>query len=208
MHPQSGYTVFTRHFAAEGRGARSGCAASTPRRAPVIDHSLLGHPDDLARLIAGLKQVERVLDAPALARRTVGRNVPETPPKSDAEWEDLVRTRTAIGYHPVGTCRMGSDEASVVDLELRVRAVSGPARRRRLGHPPGQLCQHQRAHHHGRGAGGRHHSQAGLREHAAWDGKSARAWGEQAAVERVLDADNLSRRDAGLVGRRAGALLG
>ena len=42
--------------------------------------------------------------------------------------EDLVedlRRRVDLLYHPVGTCRMGSDETAVVDPELRVRGVEG-----------------------------------------------------------------------------------
>ena len=38
--------------------------------------------------------------------------------------EDL-RRRVDLLYHPVGTCRMGSDENAVVDHELRVRGIDG-----------------------------------------------------------------------------------
>jgi choline dehydrogenase len=44
---------------------------------------------------------------------------------SDAELVDFIRAKAETVYHPVGTCRMGSDAASVVDPQLRVRGVDG-----------------------------------------------------------------------------------
>ena len=45
--------------------------------------------------------------------------------ESDDEIEAFLRRETELLYHPVGTCRMGGDEAAVVDPELRVRGVEG-----------------------------------------------------------------------------------
>ena len=44
---------------------------------------------------------------------------------SDAELTEFIRAKAETVYHPVGTCRMGSDEASVVDPQLRVRGIEG-----------------------------------------------------------------------------------
>ncbi|QIL19973.1 choline dehydrogenase [Thermomonas sp. HDW16] len=44
---------------------------------------------------------------------------------SDAELIEFIRAKAESVYHPVGTCRMGDDEASVVDASLRVRGVDG-----------------------------------------------------------------------------------
>ena len=44
---------------------------------------------------------------------------------SDAELDAYVRAKAETVYHPVGTCRMGSDEAAVLDPQLRVRGVEG-----------------------------------------------------------------------------------
>src|SRR5690606_14151463 len=50
---------------------------------------------------------------------------PATTPRTDAEFLDFVRSRAETVYHPIGTCRMGSDSAAVVDPHLRVRGVDG-----------------------------------------------------------------------------------
>jgi choline dehydrogenase len=92
---------------------------------PVIDHRLLGHPDDIATMISGAKQVQEIFRTPALSRVTVGGFTPSPVPTTDAEWEQRIRNESGIGYHPVGTCRMGGEVASVVDPRLRVRGVIG-----------------------------------------------------------------------------------
>jgi choline dehydrogenase len=96
-----------------------------PADPPVIDHRLLGDPGDVAALIRGLKKVAEIFKAPALAEHVTGRIAPEHALQSDAEWEERIRSTAGIGYHPVGTCRMGGDSGSVVDPQLRVRGVAG-----------------------------------------------------------------------------------
>src|SRR3546814_1213270 len=46
-------------------------------------------------------------------------------PRNDAELVEFVRAKAETVYHPVGTCRMGSDDAEVVDPQLRVRGIEG-----------------------------------------------------------------------------------
>jgi choline dehydrogenase-like flavoprotein len=46
-----------------------------------------------------------------------------TPLDTDAEIDEHIRSTGITVYHPIATCRMGSDSDSVVDPELRVRGV-------------------------------------------------------------------------------------
>ena len=45
--------------------------------------------------------------------------------QSDAEILDAVRNMGGTVFHPVGTCRMGSDSSAVLDPQLRVRGAEG-----------------------------------------------------------------------------------
>ena len=44
---------------------------------------------------------------------------------TDIEWEQHIRDRADTIYHPVGTCKMGKDELSVVDSTLKIRGLNG-----------------------------------------------------------------------------------
>jgi choline dehydrogenase len=87
-----------------------------------VEHQLIGNPRDLATLVRGMKFAARLCEAPALAA-IIRRDTDPPLPGDDAGWEHYVRERTALSYHPAGTCRMGSDADSVVDPQLRLRGI-------------------------------------------------------------------------------------
>jgi len=96
-----------------------------PMAAPAIMANYLGHPEDLPVLLNGLKIARALTQAPALARHIASETFPGAMKTSDAELEADIRNRTETIYHPVGTCRMGMDPASVTDPQGRVRGVDG-----------------------------------------------------------------------------------
>jgi choline dehydrogenase len=105
-------------------------ASADPTMAPLIDPAYLSDADgvDAETMLAGLAECERLIDTDALRALTTGGWVqPEGGERmTPAERAELsLRRYSHTLYHPVGTARMGTDAASVVDPELRVRGVSG-----------------------------------------------------------------------------------
>lgn len=97
-------------------------AAADPLAPPAIDPNFLSDEDDLKRLKKGARIVERIFDAPAL-KAIRGKRLYLEEPADDAALEADIRARSDTIYHPVGTCRMGSDAAAVVDPQCRVNGV-------------------------------------------------------------------------------------
>lgn len=90
-----------------------------------IDLQALAEPDDIASLIASVRQCRSILRRPALADEWGATEVYPGPDVSDADLEDYVRNTVVTYHHQVGTCRMGVDEQSVVDPRLRVHGIEG-----------------------------------------------------------------------------------
>lgn len=92
--------------------------------APVIDPNFLDDDRDIAVLREGVRLSHRIAEAPPLqAFGPTDRHPVDL--DDDAHLDELIRNRADTVYHPVGTCRMGSDEDSVVDPQLKVRGVDG-----------------------------------------------------------------------------------
>jgi choline dehydrogenase len=92
---------------------------------PRIAANYLSHPDDLPTLLAGFKLARRIVHSPALATHLRHETLPGPQVQSDADLIADIRARAETIYHPVGTCRMGRDDASVVDPAGKVRGVNG-----------------------------------------------------------------------------------
>ena len=103
--------------------------ASRDAAAPVrIEANVLGHSDDMATLVRGVRAARRILHSPSLAKLLECELAPGHGPDdalSDAVIEAHIRTVLKTVYHPCGTCKMGpaSDPAAVVDSRLRVHGV-------------------------------------------------------------------------------------
>jgi choline dehydrogenase-like flavoprotein len=94
------------------------------RMAPLIDPNFLEDERDMATLRAGVRLSHRIVEAPPLADYKPKDRYP-IDLNDDAELDALIRSRADTVYHPVGTCRMGVDEASVVDPTLKARGIDG-----------------------------------------------------------------------------------
>lgn len=99
-------------------------ASADPAAAPSIDPRFFDHPDDLDAMVDGFKLTRRIMDAPALASIRSGEVYTAGIHSDDAIREEL-KNRSDTIYHPVGTCKMGSDAMAVVDSRLRVHGLEG-----------------------------------------------------------------------------------
>jgi 4-pyridoxate dehydrogenase len=97
--------------------------STDPNATPLIYHNFLSAPGDLAQLRAAIRIVRNYARQPALDPYRGTETLPGPNVNSDAELDDYVRATTGTVSHPIGTCKMGTDSASVLDPQLRVRGI-------------------------------------------------------------------------------------
>ncbi len=124
MNPEHGYQMHVCQLRPESRGTVR-LVSPDPLAFPAIDPRYLSAPEDVETLYRGVEIARQIGRQPAFdAYRKA-----ETWPGPTVDGRDAVvaamRQWGETIYHPVGTCRMGADEAAVVDGRLRVNGVEG-----------------------------------------------------------------------------------
>ena len=120
--PNGGVTLNSAYLRPRSRGTIR-LASADPAAAPLIDPNYWEDPHDREMSIRGLKLAQEIMaQAPLkpfiLAERLPGPNV-----KTDQEYFEFACRHSKTDHHPAGTCRMGADQAAVVDPRLRFNGI-------------------------------------------------------------------------------------
>ncbi len=108
----------------DSRGAVS-LRSPDPADRPVIHANYLSAPSDQHAMVAGARIGQRIARTAPFAALVEEELSPPPGCEGDEALLDFVRATATTVYHPCGTCRMGSDEAAVLDPHLRVRGLAG-----------------------------------------------------------------------------------
>ncbi|MEZ5572556.1 MAG: choline dehydrogenase [Halioglobus sp.] len=122
LKPTPGTTATVCYLRPESRGSVH-IRSVDPTVAPSIRANYLNTENDRNAIVAAFRRVREIFTAPALAKY-LGREFRPGPlAQTDEQILDYVRAEAESVYHPVGTCKMGSDDMAVVDERLRVHGV-------------------------------------------------------------------------------------
>ncbi len=124
LHRFSAFTASVCQLRPESRG-RILPKSSDPAAYPAIHPNYLATPGDERTLLAGMKLSRRLAETEALRPYVAEEIRPGPDAKTDERLLDDARRTAATIYHPVGTCKMGSDAMAVVDARLRVHGIQG-----------------------------------------------------------------------------------
>lgn len=99
--------------------------SSNFKDSPEIDFNFFSDKagQDKRIMIDGMRQLRKILTAPALAQHYDNEVHPGNNFETDEQIFAKVKERLGTVYHPVGTCKMGNDDLAVVDSQLKVHGI-------------------------------------------------------------------------------------
>ncbi|TIU39794.1 MAG: alcohol dehydrogenase, partial [Mesorhizobium sp.] len=92
----------------------------------LIDHRFFSSDEDARVLVEGIKIARQIFAASEFDPIRGTEMLPGKDVRSDDEILAYLRAEALTVYHPVGTCKMGTDAMAVVDpATLKVRGIGG-----------------------------------------------------------------------------------
>ena len=118
-----GVTIASFQIRPRSRGS-SHIALRDPKADPTLQSRHFTHPDDQSACLGALRMSRRIAQTGPMSRLLEAEIRPGPKAASDEALVEYMRATGATAYHPVGTCRIGTDVAqSVVDPQLRVHGL-------------------------------------------------------------------------------------
>ena len=99
--------------------------SADPAEPPAIKFNFLSSALDRTGLLFAMRKGRELMAASPMAEITGEEIAPGAACQTDDELLEWVRNNAETTYHPVGTCKMGSDPMAVVDDRLRVHGIKG-----------------------------------------------------------------------------------
>ena len=124
LHPFPAFTASVANLRPESRG-HVRIKGADPFAAPSIQPNYLSTPGDRRVAAESIRITRRIVSQPALEKYRPEEFMPGDNPQTD---DELTKAAGDVGttiFHPIGTCKMGSDDMAVVDDRLRVRGLGG-----------------------------------------------------------------------------------
>ncbi len=124
LHRYSGFTASACQCRPRSRG-RVAIRTSDPAQQPAIEPRYFDDRHDRNVIVAGLKMLREIYRQPSFRDLWAEEILPGAAAADDDALWAFARDKGGTVFHPVGTCRMGSDARAVVDPDLRVQGVEG-----------------------------------------------------------------------------------
>ncbi|HTC11144.1 MAG TPA: GMC family oxidoreductase N-terminal domain-containing protein [Acetobacteraceae bacterium] len=121
---RSGLTAIVNILRSESTGSVH-VSAKSPNQPPAARFNFLSAQLDREVTLEVMRIARRVMTAPSMRDIVTDEIAPGVNIASDDELLDWVTQNAETTYHPVGTCKMGSDPMAVVDDQLRVHGITG-----------------------------------------------------------------------------------
>ena len=118
----NGYTLHMCYLRPDSRGSLK-LASENPLQPIKIFANYLSAAKDLDYMKKGFEIQRKIFSSTAFDEYRDSEIFPGSKTQSEAEIEAFIRNKAETIYHPVGTCKMGNDDMSVVDTQLKVHGI-------------------------------------------------------------------------------------
>ncbi len=121
---ESGVTAITNVLRSESTGSIH-ISSADATKPPAIRFNFLSAQLDRDVTLEAMRMTRKIMTAPAMQDVATEEIAPGVSIDADDELLDWVKKNAETTYHPIGTCKMGTDPMAVVDNQLRVHGLEG-----------------------------------------------------------------------------------